>query len=136
MQVNAVATNWAEKQKDSIGVLQWHNQRGRVENFNKELKNEFGKERIPCGQTEANAVFFRIGVIAYNLFIGFKLLSCPSSWVKQTIETFQWRMVQVAGQIVSQAEEIILKLAVDVKRLDIFEGIRRKIFELQLASTE
>jgi len=38
---------------------------------------------VPCGQSYANAVFFRIGVIAYNLFIGFKRLSCPESWMKR-----------------------------------------------------
>jgi hypothetical protein len=73
----AVATNWAEQEKDAKEALQWHNERGEAENFNKELKIGFAMERMPCGQTEANAIFFRIGVIAYNLFIGFKRLSCP-----------------------------------------------------------
>lgn len=44
--------------------MPWHNHRGQAENFNKELKNGFGMERMPCGQTGANAVFFGIGVIA------------------------------------------------------------------------
>lgn len=92
-----VATNWLEEDKDSYQVLKWHNQRGQAENFNKELKIGLGMERMPCGQTYANAVFFRIGIIAYNLFIGFKRLSCPESWVKHTIATFRWKMLQVAG---------------------------------------
>jgi len=90
---HAVATNWLEEEKDTAEVLRWHNQRGQAENFNKELKIGFGMERMPCGQTHANAVFFRIGAIAYNLFMGFKRLCCPESWVKQTIATFRWKMV-------------------------------------------
>src|SRR4030065_1528170 len=82
---HAVATNWLEEQKKSWEGLKWHNQRGQAENFNKELKIGLGMERMPCGQTHANAVFFRIGVLAYNLFIGFKRLSCPESWGKQTV---------------------------------------------------
>lgn len=66
---HAVATNWDEQEKDAKEVLQWHNERGEAENFNKELKIGFAMERMPCGQTEANAVFFRLGVIAYNLFM-------------------------------------------------------------------
>jgi hypothetical protein len=129
---HAVATNWLEEEKDTWEVLKWHNQRGQPENFNKELKIGLGMERMPCGQTHANAVFFRIGVIAYNLFIGFKRLSCPESWAKHTIATFRWKMVQVAGRIVKHAGETVLKLMIDLEKLELFKGIRRKSFELSL----
>ncbi len=129
---HAVATNWLEEEKNTQEVLAWHNQRGQAENFNKELKIGLGMERMPCGQTHANAVFFRIGVIAYNLFIGFKRLSCPESWMKQTIATFRWKMVQVAGRIVRHAGKMVLKLMMDVERLELFRGIRKKSFELSL----
>jgi hypothetical protein len=129
---HAVATNWDEQEKDAKEVLQWHNERGEAENFNKELKIGFGMERMPCGQTEANAVFFRIGVIAYNLFIGFKRLSCPELWLKHTIATFRWKMIQVAGRIVKHSGSIFLKLAVDLEKLELFKGIRKSIFELSL----
>jgi hypothetical protein len=129
---HAVASNWPGEEKNTEEVLRWHNQRGQAENFNKELKIGFGMERMPCGQSYANAVFFRIGVIAYNLFIGFKRLSCPESWVKQTIATFRWKMVQVAGRIVRHAGETVLKLMMDLEKLELFKGIRRKSFELSL----
>lgn len=131
---HAVATNWDENEKTAFEVLKWHNQRGQAENFNKELKNGFGMERMPCGQTEANAVFFRIGVIAYNLFIGFKRLSCPLSWVKHTIATFRWKMIQVAGRIVKHSGSIILKITDGLEKLELFLGIRWRIFELNLAA--
>jgi hypothetical protein len=129
---HAVATNWLEEEKDTVAVLKWHNQRGQAENFNKELKIGLGMERMPCGQTHANAVFFRIGVLAYNLFVGFKRLSCPESWMRHTIATFRWKMVQVAGRIVKHAGETVLKLMIDLEKLELFKGIRRKSFELSL----
>ena len=129
---HAVATNWSEKEKNTGEMLSWHNQRGQAENFNKELKNGMGMDRMPCGQSYANAVFFRIGVIAYNLFIGFKRLACPESWMKQTIATFRWKMVQVAGRIVKHAGEVVLKLMIDLEKLELFRGIRKKSFELSL----
>ena len=129
---HAVATNGLEEQKNSWEVLKWHNQRGQAENFNKELKIGLGMERMPCGQTHANAVFFRIGVLAYNLFIGFKRLSCPESWMRHTIATFRWKIVQVAGRIVKHAGKTVLKLMMDLEKLELFKGIRRKSFELSL----
>jgi hypothetical protein len=129
---HAVATNWSEEEKSTQEVFDWHNQRGQAENFNKEVKIGFGMERMPCGQSHANAVFFRIGVLAYNLFIGFKRLSCPESWMKQTIATFRWKMVEVAGRIVKHAGETVLKLMIDLEKLELFKGIRRKSFELSI----
>jgi hypothetical protein len=129
---HAVAVNWLEEEKTTGEVLAWHNQRGQAENFNKELKNGMGMDRMPCGQSYANAIFFRIGVIAYNLFIGFKRLACPESWMKQTIATFRWKMVQVAGRIVKHAGEVVLKLMIDLEKLELFRGIRTKSFELSL----
>jgi hypothetical protein len=129
---HVVATNWLGEEKNTEEVLKWHNQRGQAENFNKELKIGLGMERMPCGQTYANAVFFRIGVMAYNLFIGFKRLACPESWAKHTIGTIRWKMVQVAGRIVRHAGETVLKLMIDLEKLELFKGIRRKSFEVSL----
>jgi hypothetical protein len=111
-------------------VLLWHNPRGQAENFNKELKRGFGMERMPCGESFANAVFFRIGVIAYNLFIGFKRLACPESWAHHTMATFRWKMVQIAGRIVRRSGQVFLRLVADVKKWELFNQIRCKCFEL------
>ena len=62
----ALASNWPLEQKSTLQVLEWHNQRGRAENFLKERKGGFGLDRMSCGESFANAVFFRLGVIAYN----------------------------------------------------------------------
>ena len=64
---HVIASNRVESAADT---LIWYRQRGEVsENGIKELKIGFGMERMPCGQFSANAAFFRIGVIAHNLFV-------------------------------------------------------------------
>jgi len=131
---HAVASNWPVEEKRAEEVLQWHNQRGQAENFNKELKSGFGMEQMPCGESWANAVFFRIGVIAYNLFIGFKRLSCPQDWVHHTIATFRWKLLQVAGRIVCHARGVVLKLVVDTRRLALMQRIRKRCFDLGMAT--
>lgn len=44
-------------------------------------------EQLPCGDSGADAVFFWIGVLAYDLFIGFERLAYPATWAPQTITT-------------------------------------------------
>jgi len=131
---HAVASNWPSEQKSALQVLQWHDQRGQAENFLKELKGGLGLDRMPCGLGFANAVFFRIGLIAYNLFLGFKRLACPESWWHHTIATFRWKLIQLAGRIVYHAGQVILKLALDAEKLLLFRSIRQRCYQLAVAT--
>lgn len=120
-----IATNRVEEAED---VVSWYNQRGEhSENRIKDLKIGFGMERMPCGQFEANAVFFRIGVLAYNLFRLFLLKVLDRSWHKHQVQTIRWRLYQIAGKIVYHSNAISLKLHRRFLRL--FEEIRTKIWE-------
>ena len=130
----AVATNLPEE-KSALDVLAWHNQRGQAENYNKELKIGFGQDQMPCGQSSANAVYFRIGVIAYNLFLGFRRLACPRAWGRHTMATFRWKLIQIAGRIVHHAGQIVLKLKVETDLLLLIQNIRRRCYEEHLAAT-
>ena len=46
---------------------------------NKELKSDFAGDRLPCGQFEANALYFHLCVTACNLFVLFRH-SLPPEW--------------------------------------------------------
>jgi Transposase DDE domain group 1 len=130
----AVATNLPEE-KSALDVLLWHNQRGQAENYHKELKAGFGQDQMPCGQSFANAVYFRIGVIAYNLFLGFRRLACPSSWGRHTIATVRWKLIRIAGRIVHHAGQVVLKLLVETDLLALIQGIRQRCSDESLAAT-
>lgn len=109
-------------------TLAWYNQRGESsENRIKELKLGFGMERMPCGQFLANAVWFRLGVLAYNLFKLFGQRILPAGWRRHQVQTLRWRLYQTAGKIVYHAGRIYLK----VRRYlyGLFKDIRLRIWE-------
>jgi hypothetical protein len=124
---HVIATNREEK---SIEVVGLHNKRGEVENNFKELKGGFGMDWMPCGETQANAVFFRIGVLAYNLFQAMKLLSLPVWWRTATIATVRWRLYQVAGKLVYHARRMVLKLAAPIDKILLFQRVSAKCFQV------
>ena len=130
---HVVASNWPAEEKTAHEVLRWHNPRGQAENFNKELKNGLGLEQLPCGESWANAVFFRIGVLAYNVFIGFKRLACPAAWASQTIATVRWKLVQVAGRILRHAGQVVLRLVLEAEALACWRTIRQRCWALGVA---
>ena len=78
-----VATNRTESMEQ---VATWYNQRRDCsENRIKELKIGFGLERMPCGEFEVNAVFLRIGVLAYNVGRLFVLKTLDVSWHRHQV---------------------------------------------------
>ena len=92
-----VATNFGPEMS-TAQVLSWHQLRGEFENFFKGLKNEVRVGYLPTGDLHANAVFFRIGVLAYNLFIGFKRDLLPASCQTWTLRTVRWRVFSLTGK--------------------------------------
>jgi len=120
-----IATNRMESAED---VVTWYNRRGdHSENRIKELKIGFGMERMPCGQCEANAVFFRIGVLAYNLYRLFLLKILSTSWHRHQVQTIRWRLYQIAGKIVFHGGQVFLKVRRGFRQL--FADIRLRIWE-------
>jgi Transposase DDE domain group 1 len=116
----AIATNREDPAEE---IVIWYNQRGEAsENRIKELKIGFGMERMPCGQFLANAMFFRLGVLAYNLFVMFKRRVLPKEWRKHQIQTIRWRFYHQAGKVVKHAGSLILKVRRSI--FSLFEQVR------------
>ncbi len=108
-------------------VVKWYEARGEYsENRIKELKNGFSMERMPSSYFKANAVFFSIGSLAYNLFRIFQLNILPKEYKKHQIKTIRWKLYNIAGRIVYHSREIFLK--VRNYAYSIFKEIRHKIW--------
>lgn len=120
-----IATNRTESLEQ---VIRWYNQRGDCsENRIKELKIGFGMERMPCGQFAANAMFFRIGVLAYNVGRLFVLRTLGVGWHRHQVQTLRWKLYETAGKIVFHGRSLWLKVRRQVRGL--FAAIRARSWE-------
>lgn len=125
-----IATNFPDEAR-AEDIARWYNKRGdSSENRIKELKNDFGMERMPSGDFGANAVFFSIGVMAYNLHLMFKTLILCENYRNVRVLTTRWRLFNRAGRIVYHARQVIMK--VSGKLAAWFGELRTRIYELSL----
>jgi hypothetical protein len=110
---HAVASNREERTPE---VIWKHNGRGQSENWHKELKLDVGMEQMPCGQKQANALYFAIGVLAYNLAQLLKRRVLPESYRTATLATLRWKVYRLAGKLVRHARGLILQIKADTEK--------------------
>ena len=125
---HAVASN---RQETAAEVIWKHNERGNSENWHKELKIGFGMDQMPCGQFDANALYFAIGVLAYNLAQLLKRQVLPESYRTVTVATLRWKLYRLAGKLVRHARRWILQIQADAEKWLLLETARLRCARLR-----
>jgi hypothetical protein len=118
---HAVASN---REESAAEVIWKHNGRGNSENWHKELKAGAGMEQMPCGQREANALYFALGVLAYNLAQLLKRRVLPAAYRTATLATLRWKVYRLAGKLVRQARGLILQIKADTEKWLLLQSAR------------
>jgi len=126
---HAVASNRPEVDSASE-VIRKHNGRGESENWHKELKVGYAMEQMPCGETAANAVYFAIGVLTYNLGILFKDGALPDEYRRSKVATLRWQIYRLAGKLVRHGRQWILRVKTDSEKIAKLTLVRQRCYQL------
>lgn len=112
--------------KSSEEVVWRYNERGQAENIIKELKGGFGMEALPSGDFGANAMWFALGVFAYNTFILQKEFLLPNEMKTKTIGTLRWTLIGIAGKVVRHGRRLRLLLAGAMEKYLLYSNMRKR----------
>jgi hypothetical protein len=121
----AIATNrdaWSDSQ-----IVHWYNQRAEdSENRIKELKLDFGGDTLPCSNFEANALYFLISALSYNLFALMRQL-LPEELSHHRCTTIRWRLYAMAAKVVKTGRQLYVKLQAKNQQLliQVLSALRR-----------
>ena len=125
-QYRAIAVSEHNNMSDSDWV-HWYNQRGEhSENRIKELKQDFSADRMPCQDFSANALYFSLCALAFNLFALMKMY-LPSQFESCQAKTIRWRLYALAGKVVRHGRQVFLKLKTSHQNLlnDVLASLQR-----------
>lgn len=104
----AIATN--RDQLSDSEIVHWYNQRAEdSENRIKELKLDFGGDTLPCSNFEANALYFLLSALSYNVFALMRAL-LPSELSHHRAVTIRWRLYAMAAKVVKTGRRLYVKL--------------------------
>jgi hypothetical protein len=114
-------------------VVRFYRKRGDAENVIRELKEGYAADHILSEDFLANAVFFQLQLLAYNLVEVFKYAHLDRSWWRLRIKQLRYRLLNIAGVVARHARRTVLRLSVHYRYVETF----RRIFQLlQVSSLE
>jgi hypothetical protein len=105
----AVRTNlWDWKPKR---LLEWHREKaGSIEAVHDVVKNELAGGVLPCGRYGANAAWFRLAVITYNVLTAMKRLVLPPDLQTARPKRLRFLIFQQPGKLIQHARKTVLRL--------------------------
>jgi len=84
-----IATNIPYREKDTQAMIHFQNGRGEFEKMIGELKHHYGLDHMPCGQFDANCLYFTIGILAYTLVQLLKRDYFGPEWKKKSVRSLR-----------------------------------------------
>jgi len=72
---------------------------------------------LPSGSLGANGLWFKVGMLAYNLIIFLKNNILQSDFVNRQVKSIRYLILSIGGKLISHGRQIILKLCCDLGML-------------------
>lgn len=126
----ALVTN---REGDGLALIRWHRQKaGTVEHVHHVLKNELAAAALPSGKFGANAAWFRLNVLTYNLLSALKRLALPGDLSDARPKRLRFLVFNTVGKVVHHARRTLLRLTTAVHQA-LLTLARSKILALRPA---
>lgn len=97
---------------DAGNLLRWHRGKaGTVEHAHDVLANEFAAAALPSQKFGANAAWFRLNVVLYNLLSAFKRLGLPEELHRIRPKRLRFLVLNTLARLICHARERVLRCA-------------------------
>ena len=115
-------------------LVWWYRQRcGKGEEVHAVLKEDLAGGRLPSGLFGANAAWWAITVLAFNLNSAVKRLVLGREWVSKRLKAVRFGVINLAGRVVRHARGLTIRLGRGHPSYELLVSARRRI--LALANT-
>jgi len=110
----AVVTN---RDLDGLELIRWHRKKaGTVEHTHDVLTNGLAAEALPSKRFGANAAWFRLNALLYNILSVLRRVALPEEFRNARPKRLRFHYFNVLGQVIRHARELLLRLQASVRR--------------------
>jgi hypothetical protein len=109
-------------------LILWHYERcGGIEQIHDRVKNDLAGGVLPCGEFGANAAWFRLQCLAWNLVRALQIHALPSEFSNCHLKRLRLWLFNIAGRVVEHARQVILKLREGHPAFEMYREARLRI---------
>ncbi len=126
-----IISNIPKKEKTAQEVMHFHNGRGNAEKFIEDAKYGLNLKVVPTGQIQANALYYMIGMLVFNLVKLMQLTSLPEKWHHSMINSVRHKLLRTVARVVSSSRQIWLAITACVEKVLVLIEARDKIYALE-----
>lgn len=112
-------------------LIWWHRQRcGKSEEAHGVLKEDLAGGKLPSGLFGANAAWWAIAVLAFNLNSVMKRLVLGKEWANKRLKAIRFAFISLPGRVVRRARTLIIRLTRGHPSYRLLLGARQKILAM------
>ena len=127
---HAVVTNRRER---GDKLIAWHREKaGTIEHVHDETKNDLGGGRMPSGKFGANAAWFRMALLAYNVISALRGLGLEGALRTARLKKLRLLVFGLCGRMNRTSNQLKLRLCASVEAI----GRLRRIWEVFALPTQ
>jgi hypothetical protein len=97
------------------------------------MKSDLAGGQFPSAQFGANAAWWQIMILAFNLNSLMKSLALPESWGSKRLKALRFGLINQAGRVVNHSRQLFIRLSHHNPLYLIFVGIRRRLRDIRIA---
>jgi len=116
-------------------LIWWSRKRcGKGEEMHKIMKEDLAGGQLPSARFGANAAWWGIMVLAFNLNSVMKRLVLPKQWVSKRLKAIRLGFINVAGRLLVRSRQLIIRLSQAHPAYELLLEVRRRLWALSNAT--
>jgi len=115
--------------RDAAAIFARHKLKGEKEQLLKEVLRGLDLHHPPCAELNANAMFYAIAALAYNLLVTVKLLCLPEDCQRWQVKTMLRQIIRLPATLVRHARGWLARVEVPASWLVWWEHWKRRWWE-------
>ncbi len=112
-------------------VIWWYRERcGKSEEAHSVMKEDLAGGKFPSKLFGANAAWWQIMILAFNVNEAMKRLVLGGEWVKKRLKAIRFRLINIPGRAYEHARGLVIRLAGEHLSYDLLLAARRRMWNL------
>jgi hypothetical protein len=116
-------------------LIWWSRERcGKGEEMHAIMKHDLAGGQLPSARFGANATWWAIMILAFNLNSLMKRLALPEGWESKRLKAVRFGLINLAGRVVNHSRQLIIRLSGNHPAYSVLLEVRRRLRVLWMAT--